>query len=236
MNRKLRAIDVVRIAEKYGWKRLQTTDPTLESFAKEIQGDAVRINVWHSTMTVSTCLSHPKQGKTQLFRRNVTPNLLHKIFECPRVHTDKGYKRKEDMPKETKTTVTLPGGGNPNIKIPPGATIDETKLSQPKSKELAACPFCGKTPKTKQWMASYAVECEDCKASVESASSMAKAIDKWSRRVVPFEEQEIPFGTPGETFGEKRSQDISILRGNLTMVCFSCGKINKQGVRLELEK
>lgn len=50
-----------------------------------------RINVYLTTMTVATCLKHPKKGPTQLFRKNVTVAMLHEIFEYPRKHTGKGY-------------------------------------------------------------------------------------------------------------------------------------------------
>jgi hypothetical protein len=50
-----------------------------------------RINIYLSKMTVSTCLNHPKKGKTQLFRKNVNKQMLSEIFEYPRKHTGKGY-------------------------------------------------------------------------------------------------------------------------------------------------
>lgn len=56
---------------------------------------ACRINIYMSKMTVATCLDHPKKGKTQLFRRNVTFSELEKIFANPRVHTNKGYIKKQ---------------------------------------------------------------------------------------------------------------------------------------------
>ena len=52
-----------------------------------------RINVYYSTGTVGTCLDHPRQGKTQLFRRNVDLAMLREIFRDPRVHTVMGYQR-----------------------------------------------------------------------------------------------------------------------------------------------
>jgi hypothetical protein len=57
-------------------------------------GDATRINVYYTTGTIGTCLNHPRKGKTQLFRRNVTIELLEQIFMDPRVHTGTGYYRK----------------------------------------------------------------------------------------------------------------------------------------------
>lgn len=56
---------------------------------------STRINVYLSKMTVSTCLNHPKKGKTQLFRKNVTKEMLSQIFEYPRKHTGKGYYTKK---------------------------------------------------------------------------------------------------------------------------------------------
>lgn len=55
---------------------------------------ATRINIYLTTMTVATCLSHPKKGATQLFRKNVTLLMLDEIFSYPRKHTGKGYYKK----------------------------------------------------------------------------------------------------------------------------------------------
>jgi hypothetical protein len=56
--------------------------------------DGVRINVYYTTRTIGTALTHPSQGATQLFRRNCTNEELVNIFENPRVHTGRGYKRR----------------------------------------------------------------------------------------------------------------------------------------------
>lgn len=50
-----------------------------------------KINVYYTRMTVTTCIDHPKKGKTQLFRRNVDYKKLDAIFKKPRVHTGLGY-------------------------------------------------------------------------------------------------------------------------------------------------
>jgi hypothetical protein len=63
------------------------TSPPMISFGK----DGIRINIYYSTMTVETCIKHPKKGKTQLFRKNVSLSELDKIFKNPRQHTGKGY-------------------------------------------------------------------------------------------------------------------------------------------------
>ncbi|KAG7363031.1 hypothetical protein IV203_026391 [Nitzschia inconspicua] len=57
----------------------------------------VLINIYYTTRTIGTAMSHPTQGRTQLFRRNCTNEELVQILDDPRVHTGKGYKRKRDM-------------------------------------------------------------------------------------------------------------------------------------------
>lgn len=57
---------------------------------------STRINIYLTKMTVSTCLNHPKKGKTQLFRKNVNKEMLLQIFEYPRKHTGKGYYTKNN--------------------------------------------------------------------------------------------------------------------------------------------
>ena len=75
-------------AEAYGWKEIDHQEKNrMVSFRR----DGTRINVYYSKMTVGTCLKHPTKGFTQLFRRNVTEKMLEKIFNYPRVHTDRGY-------------------------------------------------------------------------------------------------------------------------------------------------
>ncbi|GAX22786.1 hypothetical protein FisN_11Hu323 [Fistulifera solaris] len=67
--------------------------------------DRARINVYYSTGTVGTCLSHPTKGKTQLFRRDVTLQELKQLFQDPRLHTGKGYYRKH-VGQKWKNSVT----------------------------------------------------------------------------------------------------------------------------------
>lgn len=82
--------DMWETAMAYGYDRHEyQPKSSMISFFKE----GVRINVYYTTMTVATCLKHPVQGKTQLFRKNVTANELEMIFRYPRVHTRKGYKK-----------------------------------------------------------------------------------------------------------------------------------------------
>lgn len=60
------------------------------------------VNVYYSTGTVGTCTNHPKQGKTQLFRRHVSYDDLARIFQNVRTHTGLGYYRRlttDDAPE-----------------------------------------------------------------------------------------------------------------------------------------
>jgi len=63
--------------------------------------DGVRLNFWLSTGTVGSYLEHPRQGKTQLFRREVEMSQAFEIFQNPRIHTGVGYHRKENQNQNT---------------------------------------------------------------------------------------------------------------------------------------
>lgn len=79
-----------------GWTFLEYQENIkMVSYVKGARGDKdyARINIYYSTMTVGTSLTHPKQGKTQMFRKNVTMDELDKLFAKPRTHTNKGYKK-----------------------------------------------------------------------------------------------------------------------------------------------
>lgn len=79
---------IKELASKHGWKLLCHQE---NSYMLSFQKPEMRINVYYTKMTVTTCINHPRQGKTQLFRRNVDNKLMDKIFENPRIHTGLGY-------------------------------------------------------------------------------------------------------------------------------------------------
>jgi len=82
-----------RLASLKGWEKLSTSQPAMASYRK----DGNRLNFYLSTGTVGSCLDHPRQGKTQLFRRKVTdPSSL---FDNPRQHTGEGYHTKAGAKK-----------------------------------------------------------------------------------------------------------------------------------------
>lgn len=82
---------IQNVAKNNGYKQIDHQENIkMVSFSK----DNIRINVYYTKMTIATCIKHPKQGRTQLFRRGVWDiKLLDKIFKNPRIHTGMGYHR-----------------------------------------------------------------------------------------------------------------------------------------------
>lgn len=85
------------LARKHGWSFLDY-QPNIEmlSFHKTINDSFARVNIYITKMTVATAIDHPKQGKTQMFRKRVGIELLEKLFANPRYHSGKGYRYKND--------------------------------------------------------------------------------------------------------------------------------------------
>lgn len=101
-SRRLLPLDAVRtIASEYGYTEIGLNE---KSVVISFRRDDIRINVYYTTGTVGTCVDHPKQGKTQLFRKNVDLQMLKTIFGNPRVHTDRGYQRKRSDPDRSRGT------------------------------------------------------------------------------------------------------------------------------------
>ena len=109
----LELANVRSIANRYGFGEVFFNERSrlacrLVSFCRRYVGHGeegyVRVNVYYTTGTVGTCLDHPRQGSTQLFRRKCTAADLHAIFSDPRVHTGKGYQQ--------DATSKEGGGGN----------------------------------------------------------------------------------------------------------------------------
>lgn len=87
---------LLEIAKQAGWEVVKSRDPYLTSFSKKTSRGPTRINIWRNDrsnlFTVGTYLNHPKQGKTQLFRKHCDLLELKKLLENPRLHTGKGYR------------------------------------------------------------------------------------------------------------------------------------------------
>jgi hypothetical protein len=103
--------DVRAIAAAEGATEISSNEQSrVISFRSNAAGGA-RINIYYTTQTVGTALSHPSQGATQLFRRNCTYMELANVFQNPRVHTGKGYKRKRDETSGLEIILTPYGRG-----------------------------------------------------------------------------------------------------------------------------
>ena len=81
-------MEIGEIAARHGYELEQAQEAIgLLIFVKP----GVQVNIYTTQMTVGTSLKHPKQGRTQLFRRGVTLRELEAIFKNPRVHGLGGY-------------------------------------------------------------------------------------------------------------------------------------------------
>jgi hypothetical protein len=79
-------------ASTKGWEKLQVQQPAMASYRK----DGVRLNFYLSTGTLGSALDHPRQGKTQLFRRNIRDvEEAATFFDNPRRHTGQGYRKRK---------------------------------------------------------------------------------------------------------------------------------------------
>lgn len=82
------------LAKLHEWHEI---DHQANIFMVSFKREKVRCNVYYSKMTVATAMYHPKHGKSQLYRRNITPDELEKIFEWPRIHSGRGYFEKKNI-------------------------------------------------------------------------------------------------------------------------------------------
>ena len=87
----LKENDLDNLARGKGWTKITSLQqPDMASYRQ----DSKRINFYLTTGTVGTCLDHPIQYKTQLFRRGVDMKDAAILLDNPREHTGRGYKRK----------------------------------------------------------------------------------------------------------------------------------------------
>ena len=94
----LSLVEIRRIAAQNDYEEIDVNEKSRVISFRGGPNDATRINVYYTTGIVGTCLNHPKYGKTQLFRRNVTTSSgLLDIFQNPRIHTGTGYYSRKNM-------------------------------------------------------------------------------------------------------------------------------------------
>ena len=92
--------EVRNLAARYGWSEVQyNAESRVIAFTSMSETNGrMRVNVYYTTGTVGTSLNHPIDGPGQMFRRCTSLRDLEQIFSNPRVHTERGYKRRRNDP------------------------------------------------------------------------------------------------------------------------------------------
>ena len=99
---------VINEASRYGWTYVdyQWSQGELVILEKSDGNDRMKLNVWCTTGTVGSFLKHPRQGKTQLFRRDChTWDDLYAVFANPRTHGLGGYHERRELDERVQTPV-----------------------------------------------------------------------------------------------------------------------------------
>lgn len=86
---------VQAIASRYGYEfYFADYKNKVIGFTKGNNAERVLIHVHYEEHVISTTLTHPVWGKNKLYRRNVTPYTMIRIFENPRLHTaGRGFRK-----------------------------------------------------------------------------------------------------------------------------------------------
>ena len=86
------------LALRYDWVEVQHNESSrVVAFTKDWSGAPARISVYYTTGCVGSVIQHPKHvSRTQMFRRDCTLEELRRSSQT-RVHTGKGYQRRQDM-------------------------------------------------------------------------------------------------------------------------------------------
>lgn len=79
-----------RVGHAESWSEVQYNEES-RVVAFKRRSDGARLNFYYTTGTVGSALDHPRQGKTQLFRRDMTIDQVRELLSNPRVHTGAGY-------------------------------------------------------------------------------------------------------------------------------------------------
>lgn len=93
---RLEISEVRKAAEGLNWIEIDYQDNIkLISFKKAFEYGDVRINIYLTKGTISTSMNHPTRGKTQLHRRNQSMERVVKLLNNPRLHTGRGYYKRQ---------------------------------------------------------------------------------------------------------------------------------------------
>jgi hypothetical protein len=86
-------------ATEFGWTFTGSHEESRVEFFERDDG-TIKLDWYYTTATVKTSLDHPKQGRTQLFASQVTPELYLQILLEPRAHTGQRYHTKATKPSK----------------------------------------------------------------------------------------------------------------------------------------
>lgn len=88
---------VTKLAKKHGWDIVadQVNPPVLI-----LRQGSNKMNVYYTTGTIATTVTHPVKGRGQLFRRDIDMATLGRLMRNPRQHTGKGYTTLDRLPGE----------------------------------------------------------------------------------------------------------------------------------------
>ena len=81
----------LELAEKYGWTPIEYNGENKRIRFKK--GLDYLLDYWYTKDTVGTIITHWRNGRKQLFRKNVG-RTLEELFRNPRSHTGEGYYKK----------------------------------------------------------------------------------------------------------------------------------------------
>ena len=73
-------------------RRRRLTSPSL---SRSSTPDGVKLDYYPTTGTVKTSMEHPRQGSTQMFRKNLSDRDFARVLDDPRAHTRAGYQTKK---------------------------------------------------------------------------------------------------------------------------------------------
>lgn len=80
----------------YKLRRINAFNYVLDRTTEKHGSEVVNVywNSKNSLFTVLTALNHPSKGKTQMTRKFLSVETVLKILKKPRLHTDRGYRKK----------------------------------------------------------------------------------------------------------------------------------------------
>ena len=114
-------------------------------------GDQMQLNIWCSTGTIGSYLNHPRQRKTQLFRRDIYDfSDLRIILNNPRVHGYDGYHTRDQQRQPRQEEFEQDYGY--------GDQHDDGKNW--------SCPSCGKRFAKEQGMMSHIEQRPQCQQAL----------------------------------------------------------------------